>query len=180
MSAKRKAIFLGPAYPYRGGIAAFNQQLAEVFIENNWEVELLTYKYLYPSILFPGKNQYVENEEAPDLKIKRSLHSLNPFNWKQQSKYIADKNPDLILGQYWMPFVAIHLASYFKKISETNKSITRAAIVHNLIPHEPKPGDAFLTKYMTNNADYFISLSETVDKDIHKINPKLNTIKLLN
>ena len=38
----KKAIFIGPAYPYRGGIAAFNENLATTFQANGWNCKMIT------------------------------------------------------------------------------------------------------------------------------------------
>jgi hypothetical protein len=48
--------FLGPAYPFRGGIVQFSSQLAQAFQPNN-EIRFFSFKHQYPQILFPGKDQ---------------------------------------------------------------------------------------------------------------------------
>ena len=56
MSSK-KVIIIGPAHPYRGGIANFNNSLAMAFLNNGDDVEVFSFKLQYPSFLFPGKTQ---------------------------------------------------------------------------------------------------------------------------
>ena len=53
-----KIIIVGPAHPYRGGIAAFTDRLATEFVAENVDIELYTFTLQYPSFLFPGKTQY--------------------------------------------------------------------------------------------------------------------------
>ena len=75
-----KIIVLGTAWPYRGGLSAFNERLARQFMAEGHEVEIVTFTLQYPSFLFPGKTQY-SSEPAPEgLKIKRMLNSINPFS----------------------------------------------------------------------------------------------------
>ena len=76
-----RIVILGTAYPYRGGLAAFNERLASQFLKEGHEVEVLTFTLQYPSFLFPGKTQF-SSEKAPEgLRIRRVLNSCNPLNW---------------------------------------------------------------------------------------------------
>ena len=68
-----KVILLGPAWPYRGGIAAFNERLARQYQSEGHEVEIVTFTLQYPSFLFPGKTQYSEEPAPEGLKITRKL-----------------------------------------------------------------------------------------------------------
>ena len=43
MSAK-KVIIIGPAHPYRGGIANFNNSLAKAFQDNKDDVQVYSFK----------------------------------------------------------------------------------------------------------------------------------------
>ena len=49
-----KIVIIGPAHPYRGGIALFNERLALAFQEDNHIVEIITFKLQYPSFFFLG------------------------------------------------------------------------------------------------------------------------------
>lgn len=49
-----KIVILGPAHPYRGGIAALNERLAIQFIREGHEVTIFNFKLQYPDFLFPG------------------------------------------------------------------------------------------------------------------------------
>ena len=64
-----KITILGTAYPYRGGLAAFNERLAKEFIKENDEVKIETFTLQYPNFLFPGKTQYSSGSEPSDLNI---------------------------------------------------------------------------------------------------------------
>ena len=60
-----KIVVVGPSHPYRGGIAAFTDRLANEFVAEGDDVHLYTFTLQYPSILFPGKTQY---SDAPAPK----------------------------------------------------------------------------------------------------------------
>ena len=101
-----KIIVLGTSWPYRGGLATFNERLARQFASEGHEVEIWTFTLQYPSFLFPGKTQYT-NEKAPeDLVIRRKLNSCNPFNWLRVGREIRNAAPDMLICCYWMSFFA--------------------------------------------------------------------------
>ncbi len=62
-----KIVIIGTAYPFRGGIASFNERLAEELIEMGHEVLIYTFTLQYPNFLFPGKTQYSEDPKPKNL-----------------------------------------------------------------------------------------------------------------
>ena len=52
---KKKVVLIGPAYPYRGGIAAFNERMAREFLSMGYEVDVFTFTLQYPGFLFLAK-----------------------------------------------------------------------------------------------------------------------------
>jgi len=164
----KKVIFIGPAYPYRGGIAAFNENLATVFQQNGWDCKIFTFTQQYPNLLFPGKNQLTTEDPKPNLTIKRGIYSTNPLNWLKMSKEIISEDPDLVITQYWMPFMAPAFGTILRGIKKELKDIKTVTIVHNFKPHESRIGDKQLNKYLTNRTDILVSLSSSVRKEIEK------------
>ncbi|MBQ0005995.1 MAG: hypothetical protein KBS57_01135 [Alistipes sp.] len=76
-----RIIILRPSHPYRGGIAAFDERLAQELICGGKEVELWTFRLQNPSFLFPGKTQFSTGPAPEGLTVRRVVHSINPFNW---------------------------------------------------------------------------------------------------
>ena len=101
-----KIIIVGTAYPYRGGLSAFNERLASEYLHNGHEVEIYTFSLQYPSFLFPGKTQYSDEPTPEGLTIHRRVNSINPFNWLKVGREIAKKRPDILITKYWLPFMA--------------------------------------------------------------------------
>jgi len=166
-----KIIIIGTAYPYRGGIAAFNERLARQFVKEGHDVEIYTFTLQYPNFLFPGKTQY-SNEAAPkDLKITRKINAVNPINWLKTGKEIRKKNPDLVIIPYWMSFMSPCLGTIAAQIKK-NKHTKIVGLVHNMIPHEPSLLDKIFPAHYVKNVDAFVSLSEAVLKDINKFDRK--------
>lgn len=161
-----KVIFIGPAYPYRGGIAAFNENLATVFQQNGWDCKIFTFTQQYPNLLFPGKNQLTTEDPKPNLTIKRGIYSTNPLNWLRMSKEIVEENPDLVITQYWMPFMAPAFGTILRGVKKALPQVKIATVVHNFKPHESRIGDKQLNKYITNRTELLICLSDSVQAEI--------------
>lgn len=167
-----KVIILGTAHPYRGGLATFNERLARQFVSEGHEVEIWTFTLQYPSFLFPGKTQYTSEPAPTDLLIRRELNSCNPFNWCRVGRAIRKANPDLLICCYWMSFFA---PSYglISRMARKNGKTCCVALVHNMIPHEPNILDKLFAPYFVKSQDAFVALSESVLKDIEKIENKI-------
>jgi glycosyltransferase involved in cell wall biosynthesis len=164
-----KIIIIGPAHPYRGGIALFSNRLADALSADGNAVNIVTFKMQYPGFLFPGKTQFSDNENSSKIKTLRAINSVNPFNWIKVGMQIRAAKPDLVIFKYWMPFMAPcfgTIAKYIKKDS----SIKIISLVHNLVPHEKRFGDTVLTKYFVKRIDGFIAMSQSVIADINRFN----------
>ena len=166
-----KIIILGTAYPYRGGLAAFNERLAREYQNQGHEVEIYTFTLQYPDFLFPGKTQYSPDPAPEDLTIYRKVNSCNPFNWCKVGREIAKKRPDAVVFAYWMSFMAPCMGTIARKIRR-NGHTRVIALVHNMIPHEPNILDKFLPPYFVKSMDGFMALSESVVKDIGKFDKR--------
>jgi D-inositol-3-phosphate glycosyltransferase len=156
-----KIISLGPAYPYRGGLASFNDRLAQQFSAEGQSIEIITFRLQYPKLLFPGKTQYTDGHAPEGIKIERRLNSINPFNWISTGRRIKKAKPDILLIRYWLPFMGPCLGTV-ARIAKSNKHTRVICIFDNVIPHEKRPGDKILTKYFTGSIDGGIVMSQTV------------------
>ena len=170
-----KIIIIGPAHPLRGGLAAFDERLAQAFIDDGDEAEIYSFSLQYPKILFPGKSQFTDAPAPKGLKISSKINSVNPFNWTKVGNEIKKIKPDLVVVAYWMPFMAPALGK-ISRIIRSNKHSKVIALVHNLVPHEKRPGDKKFSTSFVKSVDGFISLSRSVLNDIEAFDetkPKL-------
>lgn len=164
--SKRKVIFIGPAYPYRGGIAAFNENLASIFQANGWDCKIFTFQQQYPNLLFPGKNQLTTEDPKPNLTITRGIYSTNPLNWLKMSKEIVAEEPELVITQYWMPFMAPAFGTILRGIKKSIPECKIVTVVHNFKPHESRIGDKQLNKFIAKRTDTLLCLSDSVLKEV--------------
>ena len=160
-----KIIIVGTAFPYRGGLAAFNERLAREYVKQGNEVEIITFSLQYPAFLFPGKSQYSTEFAPEDLKITRMVNSINPLNWIKVGRQIKKKAPDRVIFCYWMAFIAPCFGT-IARIARSPKT-KMIALIHNMIPHEPTVLDKLFPKYFVKSMDGFVAMAESVVTDIN-------------
>jgi len=165
MGGKLNIISLGPAYPYRGGPATFNDRLARQFISEGHYIEIQTFRLQYPRILFPGKTQYTDAAPPEGIRITRRINSINPLNWIAAGLRIRRAKPDILLMRYWLPFIGPCFGT-IARIAALNRHTVVICIFDNVIPHEKRPGDRLLTKYFTGSIDGGIVMSASVQEEL--------------
>ena len=162
-----KIVLLGTAWPYRGGLAVYNERLARQFMAEGDDVTIHTFTLQYPTFLFPGKTQYSSEPAPTDLKIIRSLNSVNPLNWIRTGRAVRKLAPDILVIKFWLPFMAPCLGTV-ARIARKNGHTRVVSILDNIIPHEHRPGDRLFGKYFTRSVDGFIAMSDSVLEDLGK------------
>lgn len=165
-----KVIILGTAWPYRGGLSAFNERLAQQYQAEDHEVEIVTFTLQYPSFLFPGKTQYSEEPAPEGLKITRKLNSINPFSWLSTGRYIKKQKPDMVITKFWLPFMAPALGTVNRLCKR--KGTKRISILDNLIPHEKRFGDKKFARYFVKSIDGMVAMSKSVLADVDIFDPQ--------
>jgi len=165
-----KIIIVGTAYPFRGGLAAYNERLAHEFIKEGHDVEIYTFTIQYPSFLFPGKTQFSTETAPQDLVIHRTINSINPTTWIKTGKAIKKKKADKIIFCYWMAFMAPCFGTIAQFARSNNSKLI--ALIHNMIPHEPTILDKLFPKYFTNRMDGFVAMADSVIDDVKKFDSK--------
>lgn len=156
---------LGPAHPLRGGIAALNERLAKQLVAEGHEVNIVSFSLQYPKILFPGKTQFSDDKRSFIFPISSDVNAVNPFNWFQVGNRIKKSKPDLLIVRFWLPFMGMSLGTICKTVRK-NGHTKIISIVDNIIPHESRPGDKFLSNYFIKNVDGFIAMSKSVLNDL--------------
>ncbi|MFM1929532.1 MAG: hypothetical protein RL387_860 [Bacteroidota bacterium] len=164
-------VIIGPAWPLRGGLAAFDEKLAITFNNKGIPSTIETFSLQYPQFLFPGKTQYREEAAPVGILINVSINSINPLNWIKVGLKLKKAAPSLIIVRYWLPFLAPCLGTICR-IARLNKHTKVIAIVDNMIPHEKRLGDVFFTNYFANGVDGFLTMSDKVKNDVKTFSNK--------
>lgn len=171
--SKLSIAFLSVFYPFRGGIAQFNNELFTSLKEDS-AVSAYNFTKQYPAILFPGKTQLVDKQDPdPSINATAVLNSVNPLSYLATSKLINKQNPDVMITSYWMPFFAPALG---KSISGVKAK--KVALLHNVIPHEKRFFDDAFNKYYLSKNNAFIVLSDTVKNQLLSYIPDAKYIQI--
>ncbi len=160
-----KITVLGPAHPYRGGLAAIMETMARVFGRRGHEVVVRTFTLQYPSLLFPGESQTVPTPAPQDLRIERCVHTVNPFNWWRVGRRIRRERPDFILMKYWTPFMAPCFGT-IARLARRNGHTRFLCQIDNVEPHERHLFDRWFNRWFLGAVDGFVYMSEQVHREL--------------
>ena len=82
---KRKVALFGPVAPWRGGIAQYTTQLHKALAErDDVEVQTISFKHLYPKLLYPGKSETEPKSGAFEQEgVEYLLDIYSPLSWRK-------------------------------------------------------------------------------------------------
>lgn len=165
-SQKLRIVILGTAWPFRGGLAAYNERLAKALQDAGHDVSINTFTLQYPNFLFPGKSQFSDAPKPEGLRIDRCLNAINPLSWIRTGLRIRKEAPDLLITKFWLPFMGPALGTSMRVARR--RKMKRLTILDNVIPHEKRPGDKLFIRYFVKSSDAFVAMSDSVRNDLRK------------
>lgn len=162
-------------YPYRGGISQFNSCLLEELSKEH-TVKAFNFKRQYPDLLFPGKTQYVtEDDVAVPVESESLLDTANPFSYISTARRIRRWKPDLLIMRYWMSWFAPSLGYIAHSMEKGCKVVS---ILDNVVPHEQHFFDTPFTKYFLRGQDGYVVLCNAVRQDLMRLKPGARCIEI--
>ena len=166
-----KIVLVGPAYPFRGGIAQYGQVLCLRLNQAGHNAVMVSFKRQFPRLLFPGKTQMDPSQERLPVTTYPVFAPLNPFSWWQSYRRIKGENPDVVLFNWFNPF----FGPGFWILGRLCKRRARIVfLLHNVIPHEAYPGSRFLTRLALRTGKYFIAHGRSVEQDLYQWLPEIH------
>ena len=160
-----KITVLGPAHPYRGGLATIMESMARTFARRGDCVDIRTFTLQYPALLFPGTKQTVDTPPPADLSIRRCVNTMWPFNWWRIGRQLRRERPDFILMKYWTPFMAPCFGT-IARLARRNGHTKVLCQIDNVEPHEHHLTDRPFNRYYLRSVDGFIYMSEQVHGEL--------------
>ena len=162
-----RIVICGPAHPYRGGIAAYNERLAQQLLQEGDAAAIYTFKLQYPSFLFPGKTQFDHGYAPEGVPITRAINSINPLNWFNIGLRLRRTRPDLVIMRYWLPFLAPALG-FIARLVRSNRHTKIITIFDNVVPHEKRFGDRMLTRFFVKSINGALVMTKAVENDLRQ------------
>ena len=165
MSKQLHIAIVGPAHPYRGGLASIMETMGREFQQRGHRVEIITFTLQYPSLLFPGKSQTVDTPAPEDLNIERAVSTVNPLSWWRVGQRLRRTRPDIVLMKYWTPFMA-PCCGTIARLARKNRHTRVICQIDNVEPHEHHITDRMFNRYYLRSVDGFIYMSEQVHGEL--------------
>jgi glycosyltransferase involved in cell wall biosynthesis len=154
MSGKIRYVLVGPVYPFRGGIAHYTTKLAHALLKQCSKLHVVSFRRQYPRWLYPGASDRDPSQIPLQVNAEYLLDPLYPWTWWQTAQRIIDWNPDVIIFQWWSTFWAPAFAALAILLRRRGKIIL--FVIHNVMPHEPRPWDRWLAHLALRQGHYFL------------------------
>lgn len=167
---RKRIVQIGPAHPLRGGNVLFAAHMYEA-LSADYDVHGISYSRLYPNLLFPGTRQTdVSTVAIKPHPAEAIIDSVNPLTWHAAARRVVELKPDLVLFNWWNPFFGAVHHTIAKAVKHKTDAITMF-VCENLISHESRGWESFMTKYALQYGDVFMALSAAVKHDIETMFP---------
>jgi D-inositol-3-phosphate glycosyltransferase len=167
-----KIVLFGPTQPFRGGVPLFTGVLCEALRKAGHEVKIVGFAKLFPRWLFPGKSQTDEGAGALLIDAERVFVAWKPGTWKQTARAIEAFEPDLILAMWWLPTFGPGYRAVARALPEKYRE-RLVYVIHDVVSHERRPGDAALARMALRTARKFLVLSLAEGKRLRDILPEV-------
>lgn len=133
---------IGPAHPYKGGIAQHTTELAHRLTAAGHEVKIISWRHQW-AFFYPGK-QFVDEPEMPEHPgTQRVLSWRNPAGWGRWGRKL--RSFDRIILIWWVPtFQGPAYIGILGALGRRRPPVT--IICHNVLPHKARPGDRKLAR----------------------------------
>ncbi len=172
---KPRIALIGPVYPFRGGISHYTSHLANHLVTEGYPVSVFSFRRQYPSWLYPGETDRDSSLEPIRSEAQFILDPLYPWTWVKCVQKIKQFKPDLVLIPWWTTFWGFSFSFLLRTLKQNH--INTAVLIHNVLPHEAKPWDRWITKETLRQTDNFIVQTTTQENRLCSILPKSNIRK---
>ena len=179
-TAALRIAVVGPTHPYKGGVAAHTTTLAHQLAEAGHDVTLVSWAHLYPSRLYPGEQAVPGGtpDVEPFPRTVRALSWARPDTWVRTGRRL--RGFDAVVVVHVIPAVVpAHLA--LLRAAGAGRRLTGAegarrrdaprtvVVAHNVLPHEPHPGDRALMQQLFERVDSVLVHSDDQARLAHEL-----------
>ncbi len=160
---------VGPTYPIKGGISHYTTLLVRA-LRKEHDVLFVSYKYQYPSIIYPGTGQTSEDKNPITEDCEYLWHTLQPWSLTEIAHRVKEFGADGVVLTWVTHFFGWHIATLTNRI----RKIAGCPVIllcHNVKQHEDRPLEGPLTRMAFNSVDGYIVHSEEDLNNLKRIRP---------
>jgi glycosyltransferase involved in cell wall biosynthesis len=141
---------VGPAHPYKGGIAQYTTALAHELTAAGHEVRLESWSHQYPKLLYPGQLTVSEPELPPFPGTHRRLSWRRPDSWYACGRRL--RGYDVVVLVTATP---IQMPAYRGILAGLGRRRTTRVVAqcHNVLPHERRAVDVRFMRGVLSRVD---------------------------
>jgi glycosyltransferase involved in cell wall biosynthesis/SAM-dependent methyltransferase len=159
---------VGPAFPFKGGIAAHTTVLAHQLARQGHDVVLVSWLRQYPHRLYPGQ----QTIDVPEFELfaptRRTLSWDRPDSWIRAGR--ALRRQDLVIIAHTN---SIQAPAYRAMIAAMRGGQARVAVIcHNVLPHESTRLDRVLISRLLRAADLVVVHSDAQARLARQLTPR--------
>jgi glycosyltransferase involved in cell wall biosynthesis len=147
---------VGPAHPFKGGVAQHTMTLAQQLRAAGHEVEIVSWSRQYPERLYPGEQHVSGEPEMEDLPpIRRELAWNRPDSWVREARRLRSR--DLVVFAHVTP---VQAPAYRVMLGRLRRAHPETVVVcHNVLPHERGALDRLLVTSLLSAPDRVVTHS---------------------
>lgn len=162
----KKIALIGPAYPYRGGIAQYTSELYDA-LSKETDTVLYSFKRLYPPWLYPGESD--KEIDTSTVVAKQIIDVYNPLSLITLCSDIEKEGCDVAIITWWTLIWQPGMAYIARRLRK--KGIKTVFLCHNLYDHDSKGVKQQVSKKLLNASDAYIVHSSDEEELLNEIFP---------
>lgn len=173
-----RVTLVGPsAQTYKGGIAQFTSILCDKLKAGRCQVYFASWSRMYPPIIKRDFHDNASKKQIGACDARFELDYMNPFTWLRfawRQRHLACERMIFTWIHPVHAPVYIVIFSCIRLFSSTRISL----LCHNVLPHEPFPGQKILTKIVLNLVDDVIVHGSSEAERVRELHENKEVIKL--
>jgi len=141
---------VGPAHPYKGGVAQYTTALAHELARAGHQVRLESWSHQYPRLLYPGQLTVREPELPVYPGTARALSWRRPDSWYRLGRRL--RGHDLVVLVVVTP---VQMPAYRGILAGLGRDRRTRVVAecHNVLPHERRAVDVRLMRGVLSRVD---------------------------
>ena len=160
MSADPEVVLVGPVPPWRSGIADQTQRLARAITRLGIVPTTLTFRRMYPQILFPGAADRDGTSKASDgaglSDVRPILDGANPLSFRAAARLVASWKSPLVILPWWTAWWGPHDLVFLSSLAARSPGTVKLLLCHNLVDHEGSFAKRAVSRAVFSKADRFV------------------------